>query len=235
MGLPLHISWHEAALRVLLAAIAGLLIGYNRAEQGKAAGVRTTLLVCLAACLAMLQVNLLLPTVGRASDSFITTDPMRLPLGILTGVGFIGGGVIIRRSDNLVVGVTTAATLWYVTVIGLCLGAGQLALGLCAAALGLLTLWAMDWLEQRMRRECDATLRIELQDGGPDESEIRRLLKAAGLSVSRTQTTWSDFGRRRALMFELTEYRLPQVAETPAIVEALARQGGVVSLEWRRL
>jgi putative Mg2+ transporter-C (MgtC) family protein len=56
-------------------------------------------------------------------------DLMRLPLGILIGVGFIGGGAILRR-DDIVVGVTTAATLWLVTVIGLCLGGGQLALGL---------------------------------------------------------------------------------------------------------
>src|SRR6185312_17425482 len=140
MGMPLHISWSEIALRLLLTVIAGVLIGYDRSEHGKAAGMRTTLLVCLAASVAMIQVNLLLPTAGRTPDSFITNDLMRLPLGILTGVGFIGGGVILRRGD-VVVGVTTAATLWMMTVIGLCLGGGQLALGVAATALALLALW----------------------------------------------------------------------------------------------
>jgi len=107
-GMPLHIGWSDVALRLALTVVAGLLIGYNRTEHGKAAGLRTTLLVCLAASLAMIQVNLLLPMAGRASDSFVTNDLMRLPLGILTGVGFIGGGAILRR-DNI--GVTTAATL----------------------------------------------------------------------------------------------------------------------------
>jgi putative Mg2+ transporter-C (MgtC) family protein len=65
-----------------------------------------------------------------------------LPLSILTGVGFIGAGVIIRR-DNIVVGVT-AATLWYVTVIGLCLGGGQIKLGVTATAIGLLRFEAGD-------------------------------------------------------------------------------------------
>jgi putative Mg2+ transporter-C (MgtC) family protein len=81
-------------------------------EHAKAAGLRTTILVCMAASVAMLQMNYLLPLTGHASDSFVTNDLMRLPLGILTGVGFIGGGAILRRG-SLIVGVTTAATLWY--------------------------------------------------------------------------------------------------------------------------
>lgn len=66
----------------------------------------------------MMQVNALLPMAGRMPDSFVANDLMRLPPGILTGVGFIGAGAIFRRGD-MVVGVT-AATLWLVTVIGLC-------------------------------------------------------------------------------------------------------------------
>ena len=84
-GMPLHIGWSDVALRLALTVIAGLLIGYDRTEHGKAAGLRTTLLVCLAASPAMIQVNLLLPMAGRAPDSFVTNDLMRLPLGILTG------------------------------------------------------------------------------------------------------------------------------------------------------
>jgi len=98
-GMPLHIGWNDIALRLALTVVAGLLIGHNRTEHGKAAGMRTTLLTCLAASIAMIQMNLLLPTAGRSPDSFIMNDLMRLPLGILTGVGFIGGGVILRRHD----------------------------------------------------------------------------------------------------------------------------------------
>jgi putative Mg2+ transporter-C (MgtC) family protein len=81
-------------------------------------------LVCLAAAIAMIQTNLLLAVKGRTADSFVMLDLMRLPLGILTGMGFIGGGAILRR-ESLVLGVTTAATLWFVTVIGLCFGVGR--------------------------------------------------------------------------------------------------------------
>jgi putative Mg2+ transporter-C (MgtC) family protein len=95
--MPLHITLTDVLVRLACTLIAGAIIGYNRGEHGKAAGLRTTILVCLAASVAMLQVNYLLPLAGKATDSFITNDLMRFPLGILTGVGFIGGGAILRR------------------------------------------------------------------------------------------------------------------------------------------
>ena len=111
-------------------------------------GLRTTILVALAACLSMVQASWLMNSVGTAPDSFVVLDLMRLPLGILTGVGFIGGGAILKRGDSIQ-GVTTAATLWFVTVIGLCFGGGQNELGVTGAALGLLTLRALSFLRGR--------------------------------------------------------------------------------------
>jgi putative Mg2+ transporter-C (MgtC) family protein len=130
--MPQQLEWPDIALRLAATAIAGALIGFNRGERGRPVGLRTTMLVCLAAALSMILVNLLLPMRGRAADSYVSLDLMRLRLGILSGIGFIGAGAIVRRG-NLVEGVTTAATIWYVTVMGLCLGAGRLGLGLAAA------------------------------------------------------------------------------------------------------
>jgi putative Mg2+ transporter-C (MgtC) family protein len=147
--MPFIPDWGDFALRLFVALCAGAAIGLNRGESGKAAGLRTTLLVCLAACISMLQVNALLQQVGKAQDSFVVLDLMRLPLGILSGVGFIGAGAILRR-DGLVKGLTTAATLWFVTVIGLCAGGGQIALAVTGAVLGLIVLQTLgrleDWL-----------------------------------------------------------------------------------------
>src|ERR1700744_2508946 len=157
MGMPLELGWNEIALRLLLTVVAGILIGYDRSEHGKAAGMRTTLLVCLAASVAMIEVNLLLPTAGKPSDSFNTNDLMRFPLGILTGVGFIGAGAILRRG-NIVIGVTTAATLWLVTVIGLCFGGDQILLGWLATVIGCIVLWALHPMEKRMVTEHRAKL-----------------------------------------------------------------------------
>src|SRR3979490_2187973 len=140
--MPLTLGWREIALRLALSLIAGVLIGLDRGERGRPAGLRTTLLVCLAASVTMIQANLLLGTSGKPANSFVTLDLMRLPLGILTGMGFIGGGAILRR-DGLVLGVTTAATLWLATVIGLCFGGGQIGLGVAASILAMLVLSGM--------------------------------------------------------------------------------------------
>ncbi len=90
-----YLSWDEIAIRFALSLAAGALIGLNRGEHGRAAGMRTTILVGLAASAAMIQANLLLGMSGRHADSFVMLDLMRLPLGILSGMGFIGGGVIL--------------------------------------------------------------------------------------------------------------------------------------------
>jgi len=211
--------------------VVGMIIGYNRSEHGNAAGMRTTLLVCLAASVAMIQVNLLLPTAGRSPNSFIMNDLMRLPLGILTGVGFIGGGVILRRK-NLVVGVTTAATLWLVTVIGLCLGGGQIALGLAATALGLFALWTLSYVESRMRREHRARLSIELDATGPSEAEIRRRIVERGFTIDGTQLNTRCATKRRKFVLEVRRLRLAASTETPSLIEELATAPGVARVDW---
>ncbi|MGB6450573.1 MAG: MgtC/SapB family protein [Steroidobacteraceae bacterium] len=231
MGLSIRLDWTDIALRLALTVAASVAIGYNRSEHGKAAGMRTTLLVCLAASVAMIQVNLLLPTAGRSPDSFVMNDLMRLPLGILTGVGFIGGGVILRR-DNMVVGVTTAATLWLVTVIGLCLGGGQIALGLITTGLGLFALWGLRGVEGWMRREYHAQLSIELDPSGPAEAEIRRRLGDAGLSIIGCRFVLDRAGEHRELTFDVCQLRRFASTETPALLRELAGAPGVVKLQW---
>jgi putative Mg2+ transporter-C (MgtC) family protein len=176
MNMPLYPTAADIALRIALTMLAGGIVGLNRGARGHAAGFRTTILVCLAASVAMIQANILLPLGGKTSESFSVMDLMRLPLGILTGVGFIGGGTILKRGD-LVTGVTTAATLWLVTVIGLCFGGGQLALGTAATALAVFTLWALKTVDVWMPREHRARLVVK----GPPQwqvvDDVRRLLE----------------------------------------------------------
>ncbi len=230
--MSLHLSPTDFAVRLICTLIAGAIIGYNRSEHGKAAGLRTTMLVCLAASVAMLQVNLLLPLAGRPPGSFVMNDLMRLPLGILTGVGFIGGGAILRRGD-IVTGVTTAATLWYVTVVGLCFGGGQIALGAVATALGTLVLWGFKWLDLRLRAEFRAQLKVTLDAAGPAEDAIRRTLAEARVAIKSTAVE-IQAGHRK-YVYEVAETRTPSDIEVPAAIDALARQPGVAAVSWRTM
>ncbi|HEY3916625.1 MAG TPA: MgtC/SapB family protein [Stellaceae bacterium] len=231
-GLSAHLTWAQIAIRLLLTVLASLAIGYDRSEHGKAAGMRTTLLVCLAASAAMIQVNLLLPTAGRASDSFVMNDLMRLPLGILTGVGFIGGGAILRR-DNIVIGVTTAATLWLATVIGLCFGGGQLSLGVVTTALGLFALQGLKWVENRLAQERLAQLSIVIAEGsGLSEDALRRKLVDAGLAIAGNRVIVNRADAWREFVFDIRRFGLAADTETPPVVAVLAKEDGVIKLHW---
>ena len=159
--MPLNPTWVDIAIRLLLVVAAGALIGLNREAGGHAAGFRTTILVGLAACLAMIQANLLLTTMGKTPQSFVRMDILRFPLGILTGVGFIGGGAILKRGD-LITGVTTAATLWIMTAIGLCIGGGQLVVGSAGAVVAFIVLSLFKWFDELISRRQKARVIIEL-------------------------------------------------------------------------
>src|SRR6201987_874654 len=144
-----EIHWTQIAFRLALTLLAGTLLGLERSKTGHFAGLRTTLLVMLAASVSMIQTNLLIQTNGKPQASYAVMYWMRLPLGILTGVGFIGAGAIVRKAD-IVVGVTTAATMWFATVVGLCLGGGQLILGSVATVIGFFVLWGLRQWEIRI-------------------------------------------------------------------------------------
>jgi putative Mg2+ transporter-C (MgtC) family protein len=229
--MPIALTWSEIAIRLFCAAAASALIGMNRSERGRPAGLRTSMLVCLAACLAMIQVNLLLPLAGRSSDSFVMNDLMRLPLGILSGIGFIGGGAIVRR-DNFVVGVTTAATIWFLTVIGLCFGGGQIGLGLVGAAIGMLVLTGLKFIEDRLEQEHQAQLLIVSGPSGPDEAEIRAILENSGFRISSCSFGASQATENRELNWNLNWRAKPFVMAVPEVVHFLMARPGVVSVAW---
>jgi putative Mg2+ transporter-C (MgtC) family protein len=228
-----NIETGQVALRLALTAVGAALIGFDRETNSRPAGLRTTLLVALAACFAMIQAEALMGLRGRTSDSFVSLDVMRLPLGILSGMGFIGAGAILRKSNG-VEGVTTAATLWFVTVMGLCFGGGQISLGITAAILGVLILQGLRHFESRWRHDQKAILRLVVGSGGPGEGEISRLLKENGCLTTHWSASYSGGGVARTLTCDVhwrgrgSEWRLPD------FLDDLARRKGVISLDWRR-
>jgi putative Mg2+ transporter-C (MgtC) family protein len=231
---PLNLEWSDVALRLALAVVAGSLIGFDRGEHGRPAGLRTTVLVCLAACFAMLLANALLPTSGKTQSSFATFDVMRLPLGILTGIGFIGAGAIIRR-DSLVLGVTTAATMWFVTVIGLCFGAGQIGLGLAGLALALAVLTGMKWLESKLPQDRQAALCLTTAPDAPTEQDIEAILHKKGCRIAASRVAYLQEPPRRQLRYEVQWRARPGDVRPPDFLDGLRRRADVIELEWQPL
>jgi putative Mg2+ transporter-C (MgtC) family protein len=229
--MPLHLSWQDYVLRLALAALAGAVIGINRTEHARPAGLRTTMLVCLAAAIAMLQANSILATGGKSPDSFVSMDILRFPLGILSGIGFIGAGVILRRGD-LVTGVTTAATMWFVTVLGLCFGGGALALGIAGAALGLFVLSLLPFVERRMRRDRSATLTVAVSELADMDRQLNAAFGAAGFKIAKRSIAYQQQGRSASLEYELTWRAGPCDNSEPPFVLEFARRVDVQRLSW---
>lgn len=225
------LQWQEIAVRLALTIIGGALIGINRSEHGRPAGLRTTLLVCLAASLSMIQANLLMDTVGKTKDSFVVLDLMRLPLGILTGVGFIGAGAILRR-ENRVLGLTTAATLWFVTVLGLCFGGGQNGLGITALVIGLVVLWGLKRIEALLPQDRQGTLVLTIGPGGIADEDVRKRIILGGFQIVSLGVSHDNVEQRRELSCELRWQERGDKTSEPAFVDELARLPGVCKLNW---
>ncbi len=230
--MPTHIGWETIALRLALTVIAGGLMGVDRSRHGHPAGLRTTLLVTLAASVAMIQMNLLIETNGKPSDSYAVMDLMRLPLGILTGVGFIGAGAIVKR-DDMVLGVTTAATMWFATVVGLCLGGGQLILGMVSLAIGVIVLWNLRWLDDRLGETQRAALTVTTKADALSEAELRELVKPAGLRFKSIAITRFSETHVQTLECDVRWKAPKDDPRTPAVVNELAARPGVKELVWR--
>ncbi|MRL68874.1 MgtC/SapB family protein [Brevundimonas sp. SPF441] len=172
-------SLEGAVLPILGAVIAGGLIGFEREWRGRAAGLRTHILVSLASALLMLAAMSQADWAFRAlPDENIVTDPTRMAHGVLTGIGFLCAGVIFRTGFSIH-GLTTAASLWITSAIGILFGAGLYALGTAATVVTALILIGLRLINGRLpaRTVVDAEVCWERREASP-EPAIEAALKA---------------------------------------------------------
>lgn len=227
--MPLEPTWADIAIRLLLVIAAGALIGLNREVGGHAAGFRTTILVGLAACLTMIQGNLLLSTMGKTPQSFAAMDILRFPLGVLTGVGFIGGGAILKRGD-LVTGVTTAATLWIMTAIGLAIGGGQLVVGSAVAVAAFVVLSPFKWFDELIPHQQKALVVIELT-GSTDVAKIETLFSPLGYSFFFVAKTVDDTDGQVHASYQVRWKRSGINGNAPDLLATIEERYKVLSFE----
>jgi len=231
--MTLYLSWEQIALRLALACLASLALGYNRDEHGRPAGMRTVMLVTLTATLAMLQVNLLLPLRGKAPDSFNMMDVMRLPLGILSGIGFIGAGAIIKKESGAI-GVTTAATLWFSTMLGLLFGGGQLILGCVATVLALGILTLLRYVERYVPRAHRGTLWLAFGEDAPAEREVVERIRRFPLDMHGLAVGYGSEPQLKWLRCEIKwKANAGETLRTPEKLAELRGLAGVTGFEWR--
>jgi len=146
-------------------------------------------------------------------------------------MGFIGAGAIVRRG-NLVVGVTTAATLWFVTVLGLCFGGGQIALGLSGLLIGIVVVTGLRYVERRMKQDRQATLTVITTVNGPSEQEIRATLTAGQYNIASCSLVYLAAGENHEFAYHLNWRDTARDTSVPEIVGRLAHRSGVVKIGW---
>ena len=187
-------SWPvEAAARLLAAAVLGAVIGLEREHHGRAAGLRTHLLVALGAAMAMI-VSLHFPNVFGAGQGgqAVTVDPARVAYGVMAGIGFLGAGTIIRYGTGIR-GLTTAASLWCAAAIGLGTGFGMYLIAGVATAIVLFALVVLDFADRIIHGRVSKTVSVTVPDTSGDCVErIEKLLHEAGAHVVNVNYT-SDF------------------------------------------
>jgi putative Mg2+ transporter-C (MgtC) family protein len=211
------------------ALLAGSLVGIERGHRGQPAGFRTHALLALTAAMLMVGANHQYAWINAvAPETVVRIDPVRMAHGILTGVGFLCGGVIFREGFS-VHGLTTAASLWTTSALGVMFGMGMWSVAIGGTGLALIVLAVLrtvdGWLPQQQVAE--VIIRYK-REGAPDAVEIRDRLRALKLEPS----PFSNRLIKKGVMIEHgATIRCASLAHIDALAHALREDKKVVEFE----
>jgi putative Mg2+ transporter-C (MgtC) family protein len=218
-----EISLAEAVLRLLLVLVLAGAVGLEREVRDQDAGLRTHMLVGIGATLFVLAGNYAWSELQFGSATGIVLDPSRVVAYVVTGVGFLGAGAILKANGG-VRGLTTAASLWVVAAVGVVVGAGQYALGVAATLVLLLSLWPVRKLAAfvGLRSSHARQLTLELD---PDArlTDAIALVESLGLELRGTSVT--DEESHRSLVVTVAGRERTLTAAVDALIRAPYVQG----------
>jgi len=186
----------EMLARLLAALAAGALIGYERSYHGRPAGFRTHALVCTASSLLMLITVYESHWVTGVAVGRVQLDPTRMAQGIMTGIGFLGAGVIFKEGLT-VRGLTTAASIWATAAIGILVGIGFWFAAVVGAAAVLMVLGLFRYIEARLPSEFYAHHMLRFaRDHVLGEEEVHRLIQSHGFTIANLSSRLSESGQQ---------------------------------------
>ena len=168
-------------LRLLLASLLGGLIGFEREIHGRPAGFRTHLLVSLGSCLFCITSIEIYRSFGNFSGTGpVGVDPGRIAAQVVTGIGFLGAGAIIRERASIR-GLTTAACLWVAAALGIACGIGLFYLAICVTLVALVNLLLLKQIEKRLYRDTYVLVRVWGEDRNDFVSRVYAVLTGCGI------------------------------------------------------
>ena len=208
----------ELSILMRLTASLGIggLIGLERSFRGRPAGFRTHALVCLASAMLMLVTVYQDQWMTHVSSDTIRTDPTRMAQGIMTGIGFLGAGVIFKEALT-VRGLTTSASIWVTAAIGILVGVGFYYPAIVSTALTLAALAGFNFIERRLPTESYAHLTLTFdRETAMSEEAVRMLVAAHRFTVGGVSYRLEDDGRRfeyRMVVRNFDRRRVDSLAE----------------------
>jgi putative Mg2+ transporter-C (MgtC) family protein len=189
-------EWLDILMHLIVATVAGGLIGIERSYHGRPAGFRTHTLVCLASSLLMLITLYQGEWFAGAAPEIVRIDPTRMAQGVMTGIGFLGAGVIMREGLT-VRGLTTAASIWITAAIGILAGVGFYSAVVMASVITLGVLSVFRKIENLMPTQIFANHTLLFnRDTIMTEAQISTLLAANGFSIANLSYSLRDNGER---------------------------------------
>lgn len=219
----------ELFFRLVLSCVLGGVIGYERQSRRKSAGLRTNILVCLGSCLVML----LSQAIYQEVEGLTNADPARLAAQVVSGIGFLGAGAIMKEGLT-VTGLTTAACLWVVAGVGLAVGSGFYSGALLSTALVFVTLGSLSRLDEWVDHEKNFVLCVCTIDKPGQLMHISSCLddlqlKTRGVKVKADEDE-VDMSGDRLLYIDFEIYN-KQGVKSVVIVDAVRRIPGVHSVD----
>ncbi|MFV1979041.1 MAG: MgtC/SapB family protein [Myxococcota bacterium] len=224
-----HLDWTA----FLLAIAVGGVIGLERELHGRPAGVRTHMMVCLSAAIAI-QASQSAPTaLGESVVGNLVFDPNRLAAGIVTGIGFLGAATVIRSGD-IVRGITTGSCVWAVAVLGIVIGQQHYALALAGAGVMLAVLFCFDWIFRLVNPV--VYRRLVVIGSGTDlaaiSASVRKVLAGKKIRIQ-------DLAGRIdpvAQTCEIDTYiRCRNLHQAPELLTQIGALEGVTAVEWTQI
>lgn len=218
----------ELLLRLVLACVFGGIIGYERQSRRKSAGLRTNVLVCLGACLIMI----LSQEIYQHVEGKTNADPARLAAQVVSGIGFLGAGAIMKEGLT-VTGLTTAACLWVVAGVGLAVGGGFYSGAFITTALVFVTLGALSRLDNWVDHEKRIGLTIHTLDKAGQMMSISSCLEDLQLTIHGIKVKADEdevAAEARSLYIDLDVYNRRGL-KIMVIIEAIRQIDGVISVD----
>jgi putative Mg2+ transporter-C (MgtC) family protein len=215
-------------LNLLGALLLGMLVGYERSFQGRAAGMRTYGLVCMASTALTILVGFA-PLWYGGSNLSVAADPTRVFQGIVTGVGFLCAGVIMK--DGLSIrGLTTAASIWAVSAIGILLGTGFYPSALLLAVLCAACMSFLERIEVRLPGRASLDVTVKFREGyPPDLDEVAHRSEARGYRVLRESLSISCSDNQSVWRFGVVALERSRALSPARVAEELSKDANIAS------